>query len=127
MRRTEFKVLQTFSTVTNLLISEAQKLFRGTNKNSSAAKARATASSKDNSSSTVWTDTNLRENLRFFILSIKKITYLLEDHSENVRFDVFDVNRRVFSERTLKQSSEVVAGGQQINLGAVHQLQNISD
>jgi len=47
---------------------------------------------------------------------------LLEDHLKNVRFDVFDPNWRIFSARTTKQTLKILAGGQQINLGAVHQL-----
>jgi len=48
---------------------------------------------------------------------------LLEDHFENVGLMVLDVNWRFFSPRTPQQTYEIVAGGEQINFGAVHQLQ----
>jgi len=61
MRTIEFKVVHTVSTVTSLLISETQKAFSDTNKNSSAAKPRATASSKVETSSNVCRETNLNK------------------------------------------------------------------
>jgi len=49
---------------------------------------------------------------------------LLEDHLENVWLMVLDPNySRFFCPITPQQISEIVTGSEQINLGAVHQLQ----
>jgi len=47
---------------------------------------------------------------------VKTLHYLLEDHFENVRFDVFDPNWRIFSAWTPQQTAEIITGGEQIKL-----------
>jgi len=44
-----------------------------------------------------------------------------------VGLNVLDVNWRIFSARTSKQTLKILAGGQQITLEALHQLQNMND
>jgi len=58
---------------------------------------------------------------------VLKLKYLLKDHSKYVRLVVLHMNWRIFSERAPKHPLKILAGGEQIPLQTVHQLQNILD